>query len=81
MLALWQTDNNSLKTILQTTPAGRLAFENEDMFFRSRPMHMFISINFVGSSFTENLVGFLKRKFACPFKILVPIVDMLTILL
>ena len=78
MLALWQTDINSLTTILQTTPAERLASEDEDMFFLS--MHiMFININFVG--FTENLVGFLKREFACSFKILVPIVDMLTILL
>ena len=35
MFALWQADTNPLTTILQTTPAERLAFEDEDMFFPS----------------------------------------------
>ena len=61
MLALWQTDINSLTTILQMTPAEGLACEDQDMFFPS--MHIiFININFVGSLFTENLVGFKKEN-------------------
>ena len=38
MFALWQTDINSLTTILQMTSAERLASINEDMFFPS--MHI-----------------------------------------
>ena len=80
MLALRQTDIKSLTTILQTTPAEGLTSEDEDMLFPS--MHiMFININFLGSSFTETLVGFLKRELACSFKIPVPFVDILTIFL
>ena len=80
MLALRQADIKSLTTILQMNPAEGLSSEDEDMFFPS--MHiMLININLVGSSFTENKMGFLKRELACSFKIQVPIVDMLTILL
>ena len=61
MLAFWQIDINSLTTILQMTPAERLASEDNDMFFPSMHIMLLLSHNllFVGTleirSFTRCL--------------------------